>query len=422
MYPRLRQSFVFLTLFLALSVSAYAQTFGRVMIIAKTPDGEPIEGVKVTATHSSMNTAIEKTTNKKGKATISVVDATKTYTFRFEYQEMNPLEVDIKPVVGSSITREITLDPNATGEAAAAAVEGVTEERRFTPAQKAYNSGIEALRAGDRDAAKAFIREALDKDDKLAPAHSAMAGLYLEEQNYTAALEAARRYQELDPEAPRGFRLIYEAQRGLGNQEEAEAALQAMAQLDKSGDAAAMVYNEGVEALKVGDRRSARARFEEALSIQPDLTAALSGLAIVQIEEKDYAAAAATAERLLVLEPENATALRVSYDAYKNLGQKEKENQAFEALAKVDPRALGEQLYNLGAKFFENGELDQAIDHFERAIQADPTRAKAHYQLALCYVNKEKNALAKEHLVKFVELAPEDPDVPAAKEMISFLE
>ena len=403
------------------AIYAQAQTFGRILIIAKTPDGDPIPGVKITVTEPSLNTQIEKTTNKKGKATISVVDATKTYNFRFEYEGMNPLDTPIKPVIGSSITREIVLDPNSQGDPATmVSGEGEPPQRRFSPAEKAYNLGVEALRAGDRETAKAHILDARSKNDQLGPIHSALAGLYLEEGNYAEALASARTFQELEPESARGLRLVYEAHKGLGDTEAADAALSAL--MEKGGDdVAAMIYNEGVEALKVGDRRSAKARFMEALEMKPDLPAALSGLGIVLAENGEYAEAAKVAERLLAQDPKNKTGLRVAYDSYKNLGDKEKEDATFALLAEVDPVTVSEQLYNSGAEFFSNGDIDSAIDYFERSVQADPSRAKAHYQLGLCYVNKEQNAKAKEHLAKFVELAPDDPDAVAAKEMISFL-
>ena len=58
---------------------------------------------------------------------------------------------------------------------------------------------------------------------------------------------------------------------------------------------------------------------------------------------------------------------------------------------------------------------------FERILSIDDSHAKVHYFLGLIAVNDGNNAKAKEHLAKFVELDPEDPDAGTAKEMISYL-
>lgn len=400
--------------------SVYGQAFGRVVIFAKSPDGSPIEGVKIIATYEGSNIRVEKTTNKKGKATLSFVDATKTYQFNFEYEGMKPLQVAIKPEVAGSITREITLDPAGDGSAGTM-VEGATEARPFTAAEKAYNEGIEAMRAGDIETARSQFMTSIEKDSDLAAPHAAMSGLYIEESNYEAALAAAQRFLEIEPDSPRGLRLVYEAQRGLGNKDAADAALKALAALDDSGDAVAIIYNEGVEALKRGDRRGARTSFEQALELNPELIAAMSGLAIIHIEEKRYQEAATLAERLLALEPSHKLALRVRYDAYKELGDKAKEDEAFAALAAVDPQTLANDFFRTATDHFNGGDIEAAIQDFERAVELDPTRVKAHYQLGLCYVNTEQHAKAKEHLTKFIELAPDDPDATVAKEMLSFL-
>ena len=53
----------------------------------------------------------------------------------------------------------------------------------------------------------------------------------------------------------------------------------------------------------------------------------------------------------------------------------------------------------------------------EKALAIDPTQARAHYLLGICYSMDDK-AKAREHLNKFIEMAPNDPDAAAAKEML----
>ncbi|MCP4661310.1 MAG: tetratricopeptide repeat protein [bacterium] len=405
---------------LSLGAAAYAQTVGRMVITAKDPDGNPVQGVKVTMTCRAMPAILEeKITNKKGRATFSVVDATLLYDFNFEAEGYPPLEAAIKPTPGRSITRDVTL--SKAGETVAV-FDGEDEGMSFTPAERAFNRGVKALREGDIETAKSNILDALNRNSKLAPAYSALAGIYVEEGDYTSALAAAEKYRELQPENPRGFRLLYQAHQGLGNDKEADKALEELAKLDKGGDTAAIMYNEGVESLKVGDFTNAKARFLEALGLQPELKPALAALMVTYFSEKNYQEAAATAERLLALEPDNHQGLRIRYDSYKAAGDKAKEDEAFAGLAAVDPQVLAVEIFNKGVEFFNAGNTKEAIAELERAMELDPNKVKGHYFLGLCFVNVNEQAKAKEHLQKFVELAPDDPDAEAAKAMIAYLQ
>jgi thioredoxin-like negative regulator of GroEL len=72
-------------------------------------------------------------------------------------------------------------------------------------------------------------------------------------------------------------------------------------------------------------------------------------------------------------------------------------------------------------ELYNEGKTGEALPQFERAVAADPQLAKARYLLALCYVNAGQPARAKAELEAFLELAPDDPDAPAAREMLGYL-
>jgi Flp pilus assembly protein TadD len=111
----------------------------------------------------------------------------------------------------------------------------------------------------------------------------------------------------------------------------------------------------------------------------------------------------------------------VRYEAYRRLGQEDKALEVFEELAATDPEGLAEALYEQGRNAFQAGDTAQAVQALEQAVQANPDHARAHYMLGLAYANSDQKAKAKEHLQKFVELAPDDPEASAAKEMIAYL-
>jgi tetratricopeptide (TPR) repeat protein len=78
--------------------------------------------------------------------------------------------------------------------------------------------------------------------------------------------------------------------------------------------------------------------------------------------------------------------------------------------------------YNVGEIFFSNQKLDEAIRYFEMAIQIKSTWPKPYYRLGLVYLNKGDFPKAIENLNKFVELDPQNPEVPNVKNTIAAIE
>ena len=409
------QILISLALLLALNGYVEAQAFGRVTLVVKNLDGEPLEGVGVVVTCKELPKFREETkTNKKGRAVVSVTDATKFYDFHLEYEDYQPQDLTIKPAIRETITREITLTPGQV-------VRTGSGQTVFTPAEKVFNEGVVALQSGDMETAKTRFLAALEKDRDMASAHAALAGVYLEQKDFAAALTTVDRYLELEPGNPNGLFIRYDAHVGLGNQKEADATLKALKEADRGEDTVALIYNAGVSAIKVGNYASAKARFLEALELNPDLKEAIGAMAIIHLQEKNYQEAAASAERHLELEPGHKMSLRIRWDAYTQLGDAEKIQAAFEDLAAADPQVLIKELYDAGNELFDNGDVAGAKQKFEGVLAIDPEHARAHYRLGVCNASAENNTAAKEHLQRFIELAPEDPEAQVAKDMLGYL-
>jgi len=412
--------------FLVLSGLAVAQNFGRVTVVVKNDEGEPIKGVKVTATTPALERfREEKTTNKRGKAVFSFADASFPYKFEFEHGAYPYFETTIQPEIQSSITRDITLSKSGSSRdpGAEEAEEAGETQVVYTPAEEVFNEGVMALQEqGDLETAKAKFLQALEKDPDMGLAYSALAGVYLEEGSYEKALEAADELLRRDSENPRGLRIRYEAHNALGNDEEAQAALKKLKQLDRGGDTVKFIYNEGVSASKVGDYATAKERFNEALELDPKLVPAIKALAIIHINEESWEKAAEMAKRHLELAPGDVTSLRIRFDAYRNLGDTAKAKEAMEALAQADPTVVINEFMQKGVQLFEGGDAAGAIANFEQVLTIDPDHARAHYRLGIAYVSTGDTAKAKEHLQKFLDLAPDDPEAPTARDMLQYLE
>jgi tetratricopeptide (TPR) repeat protein len=418
---RSTRTLVALTLLVALSASTalWAQAFGRVVIRVKDAEGNPIPGAKITITNEELpNFLIEAETKKKGQATVAFADATKFYQLTVEKEGYETENAILKAELRTTTEEEIVL--RERGEEVTLP-SGEVQTRRFSPSEKLYNEGVQSLKAGDLQTAAAKFLEALAENPDLGPAHSALAAVYLEEKKYEEAVASANRFLELSPNQPSAYRVLYEAYRNLGREAEAEEALAQVTSLGDSADSAILLYNEGVEALRMDQNDVARERFEAALAANPQLAAAMVALAKLDIDAGDSESAAARTEQALAIEPDNYTALLIQYQAYSDLAETEKADAAFQQLATVAPDRVGRLFYDKGIELFNAGDSQAAADSFERALAADPTLVKGHYHLGLAYVNAGATAQAKEHLQKFLELAPDDPDAGTATEMLQYL-
>lgn len=401
------------------AVALIAQgTVGRLVLTVKGEHGNRIQGARVTATCSELpKFREEKVTNKKGQVTLAFGDATKVYDLKIEHEGYPPLEVQFKPEIRQTITQEIKLSPGTARKAEVGDTATATE-RDSPPAERLFRDGVKALEANDHETARQKFLQALERDPDMVAAHSALGAVYFELGDYQAAVDSARRLLAVEPENPRGFRILYEAHQALGQQEEAQKALASLSKLEQGADTPRLVYNEGVSALQVGDTKRAKESFQQALELDPELTPALEALAIVLFNEGRYAEAAEAAEKLLLTKPENVKAMRITFNSYKALGDVQKEEMAFQRLVAVDPSASGRWLFEQAVDLFNNGDTEAARGRFEQALEADSSIAKAHYYLGLCFVNQGQGSSAREHLERFLAQAPDDPDAGVAEEML----
>jgi tetratricopeptide (TPR) repeat protein len=417
--PRLQTFLVCLVTVAILAPAALqAQAYGRVSLWVKDAEGNPIEGAKVTAVCEELPKFLQEVvTKRKGQAALAFVDATKVYTVTIEKEGYTKVEIPIKAELRTTTEQEVVLQ--VRGEEVAPSGDA---PRRFTAAEKTYNTGVEMLQAGDLEGAKAQFNEALAKDPDLSAAHAALAAIYLEQKNYDQAISEANAFLAENPDHPTAYQTLYEAYRRKGDTAKAQEALAKMSALEGGGgDSAVLLYNEGVEALRAENLSTAQARFEAALAADPELAPAFLGLAKIHLSRGEFAEAAARADQLLALEPNDYAGLLASYEANSELGNQEKVDAAFAQLSANHPEQVGQLFYDKGIELFNAGNARAAVTQLERALEAQPELVKAHYHLGLACINTGETAKAKQHLQQFLDMAPDDPDAGSASEMLSFL-
>ncbi|KAJ1960125.1 hypothetical protein GGI12_003968, partial [Dipsacomyces acuminosporus] len=75
-------------------------------------------------------------------------------------------------------------------------------------------------------------------------------------------------------------------------------------------------------------------------------------------------------------------------------------------------RPTGDLYYNAGVCHYSLGNVDQALESWERALDIDPNQADAHVNAGNVYfMNKKDAKSAIKHMVKAVELAPADGEI-----------
>jgi tetratricopeptide (TPR) repeat protein len=381
-------------------------------------DGNPVPDVKVIATSKALpEYETSTTTNKKGKFLFSHVDGTKVYQYRFEKEGYQTMVENVKPTIGGVISLEFTLHPPMS-EAEGSPGGGL--QSADTRAILTYNEGAQAQEEGDLDLAEKRFREALEIDPTLGAAFAALAGIAHTRGDYSEAASLAEQALEIDPNDARALHIRYDAYRQLGDTEKAEQAAKDLQAAGGSSDAAKRIYNEGAEAYNSGDLDTAATKFQEAITLDPTLTRAYIVLAGIHLRKGDFPAALQTADQALVIEPENVDALKLKYDAARGAGDSDAVESALTTLGKVDPEWAATGLYDHAVELFNAGNQAAAAAALEEVVKVDPDHAKAHYWLGMSLFNTGEVERAEEHLRKFLELAPDDPDAPLAKEILQY--
>ncbi|MEM7051947.1 MAG: tetratricopeptide repeat protein [Acidobacteriota bacterium] len=145
-------------------------------------------------------------------------------------------------------------------------------------------------------------------------------------------------------------------------------------------------FNDGVEAFQAGDLETAKAKFLRASEMDKKLVEPYSALAGLYSDEGNHQQALEMANKVIELDPANTRALRVQYDAYKELGDNEKAAAALEALKTTGGGTdTAIRIFNEGAEAARLGDLDTASKRFEEALELDSELSPAHNALARIY-------------------------------------
>lgn len=186
--------------------------------------------------------------------------------------------------------------------------------------------------------------------------------------------------------------------------------------LQAKADPAVTAYNEGAALANDGKDAEAIAKFEEAVTAKPDLTAGWSALGRLYLRAKNYPKAIEAANKSLAIDSEDQDMFAVLFEAYTATGDKAKAAE-YKAKLPADSRSL----FNDAAKLINAGKDNEAEPLLKQAVTIDDKFGQAFYELGMVYVRTGKNDLAKTNLQKYLELEPTGKDAATAKEMMKYL-
>ncbi len=324
MYGRMRT--IATLLFLIALVPALAQASkGRLVGKIVDPDGKPLQGVTVTATSPDIPDfkRIE-TTDRKG---VFVIDFTKigvTYHYRFDKTGYDSLEANQQWTLEGSQFFDWTLHPAAVQVVFPGDSPVITATSTSAPAVEAFNTGLAALKAKDKATAEAKFKEAVEHDPNLTPGWAALSALSLELGHDESAAAAAEKAIALGSTEESVLLARWQAYKNLKDDVRAAEALKDLERIGRRTEEAKKLHNEGVALVKAGDHAGAFAKFQEALTLDPNLQVSLLGLATAGAKIGRNAEAIAAVETILKADPKNEAAIRIRYNAALALGDKAK--------------------------------------------------------------------------------------------------
>jgi tetratricopeptide (TPR) repeat protein len=285
---------------------------------------------------------------------------------------------------------------------------------------RAFNEGVEAQRLGDLDLAAENYRKAAKADPDLAAARTALAAVMLLQEDYAAAAAESEAALAIDPEDVRAMQFRFDAYRKLGDKAKAKEAAAALRKVGNLDAAAVRLFNEGVDAYGSGDLVTAQSKFQQVIELSPDMVDPYRALAQIKLTQGNAAEALAMARSALEREPEDTLALKIAFDSARLTGHEEEAKEALERLVELEPQWVTTTVFEHAAKLFNDNQAGAAALELEYVVKADPELARARFLLGMALFNSGRADEGRPHLEKFIELAPDDPDVEIARGLLSY--
>ncbi len=191
----------------------------------------------------------------------------------------------------------------------------------------------------------------------------------------------------------------------------------------EAADRRRKLIDDGNAYLEQGKPAEARALFEEVMgeleeSQHPIL---LRAIARTHYDEKNLDKAIATLEQALALAPDDVESLQLAINLLVAEGR-EAEAQAYMARLPEGSKVDANAVLNMGIQAYNDNDIENALEHFDRAASENPNMPEVFYYRGLANLNSGNNEQAVADFRKVLELDESYSKADEVKQFIEYLE
>ena len=274
-------------------------------------------------------------------------------------------------------------------------------------AEAHYQLGVAFQHLGKMADAEAEWREAVRLRPDMVDAQRSLALLAMHNGDMVSLQQAASQIIKLQPSSPDGYSLLALSEINRKLYPAAD---------ENIRRAIAIAPQSHLGYVQLGTLRWSQRRYQEArdaylqaLERDPDSTDALRGLMNTYVDQNQLQGAIAAANVQIAKQPKNSSFYDLLGSALsldkRNLGAAE---TAFQKSIELDANNI-DALTKLGQVQAANGEIDKAIDTYNRAIKDHSRTHQFYFLLGGLYETKSDWSNAQEAYQKALELKPNDP-------------
>ena len=251
-------------------------------------------------------------------------------------------------------------------------------------------------------------------------AHLKKANIHAEQHNFTRAIEHLLNALETDPKCVEAYLKIGDLFFNIGKIGEAVESYSVVLQLQPNASTAQnhlnaiTHYNSGILFVRRGDFEKAKAEYQLAIQLCPNQSFPYYQFGHVLSHQHNFSDAIPFYQRSIELYTENTSAHYQLMNAYFRSRDQEKGNRQLKKLRQI----RAQKRFRLAEDDLKNGNTNQAVKLYNRALDMDTEYAPAYVRLGAIAFQKDELVKARKHLQRALEI---DPDFTAAHYQLGWI-
>ncbi|MBS1709605.1 MAG: tetratricopeptide repeat protein [Armatimonadetes bacterium] len=246
---------------------------------------------------------------------------------------------------------------------------------KATNADALVAAGLAKHQAGNVAAALELYQKALQSEPGHADALCLTGAALIQQGQFDEAIDYLERATQSNAKHVSAWTNLGTAWQSMGHATQAMASFDRAIQID--GQSMDALFNRGNLLQSTGDKPAAAAAYITLLAHYPSHAEALTNLAGIQYDLRDYYACMGYAQRAIKAKPKNAKALNVYGLALAAMGNSNEAAETFLAAVRADP-SYSPGYSNLAQAYLTTGRPSAALEASIHAVGLDPQSAPAH--------------------------------------------